>query len=881
MADPVEYKPKGIMLSASQEVTVTLPPRAVRARLAGLLFDSSKCFPLPLSTKGIRAITKLHKEHPDGEVLIVGHTDRKASPDYNLTLSVERAEAVKALLLDEVPAWLAWYGAGKPAEKRWGTVEDQHMLATVKGADGAPFYSGPIDGKNSKDTEDAVRRFQAFAGAAVDGKCGDETRKALIKQFMAQDETSLPAGTKVLTHGCGEFHPVDKTTDEVRSQENRRVEVFIFDPAVQPPPPKKCPGPAGCSEHAKWLEKTWKTVDVTSEPGALTVLVTGEDEVTPIAGASVHLAGPESRDGVSGADGHIAFDDLIPGSYTIIASKDDLTSEASATVAPGAPASAGTGGGAKEGIGEVTAAKKTSGGGTVTTVSIKPDATKVLVTVNDPTGKFTTANFGEASAELVHSNGTTYKAVGTLVSASGEAIVEFPKVPLGQTLVYAERRQGGIVVGRAKIPVAHIKKNPDPKIPHSIPIVLEPVVIITVDLVEKVAKTKIAPEKVIVTVTPAEAEIDKTSKDVLRVVAPKNTEVVIQIETPERSIYKYLSEKEFKNAHKETIPGATAPVKKTVELERRNKIWFVTIDSVRWTDGNYPNEAMEDSTDPKKEKTGYTAVPNIDGVEKVAKATKNEHEVMWIGESMARLKNWKKESPLAVFGSGSWDEWSMQFHKNRTSWAKALKEWQAVLTDDKFIVPTIAFCGSHQLLCAAFSDWKNVAHMIPAAAKSKADGTDPEPTIDDEKPESAGKPARPKRDKRKGEVGLFPLKAIGTDDIFKGIEKHYYALHHEDFVVKAPDGFKQIFGRTTDKAYLPAYQIPVGDRCDSQGYVYTATEKRILYTVQFHPEIDLWHEFGKPGSKAYDEAKPYKDDGHRLLVNFIKIATDWWEKPKP
>ena len=108
---------------------------------------------------------------------------------------------------------------------------------------GPPYYAGPIHGQLDAATDDAVRRFQADHGLAVDGAPGPDTRRALVTDYMGIDGTSLPPGTDVARHGCGEYHNAVPTPDETEEQANRRVEVFFFEGPIEPPPQPRCRRP--------------------------------------------------------------------------------------------------------------------------------------------------------------------------------------------------------------------------------------------------------------------------------------------------------------------------------------------------------------------------------------------------------------------------------------------------------------------------------------------------------------------------------------------------------------------------------------------------------------------------------------------------------------
>lgn len=257
------YERTPLTLATGAAHTVKLPPRVMRGRLTGFLFDTNKTFILPAALTGIRGLASFYAAHPGLKVLVTGHTDTVGPDAANLTLSDERAAAVAAFLVDDVDAWLTHY-QGTPGSSRWGTREDQHMLSALP--DGAPpYYAGPIHGQLDAATQDAVRRFQADHGLTVDGAPGPQTRRALVTDYMNIDGTSLPAGTDVQRHGCGEHHNAVPTPDETDEPANRRVEVFFFEGPVAPPPRPRCPAP-GCPEYPEWLRRTILTIDFTNPP---------------------------------------------------------------------------------------------------------------------------------------------------------------------------------------------------------------------------------------------------------------------------------------------------------------------------------------------------------------------------------------------------------------------------------------------------------------------------------------------------------------------------------------------------------------------------------------------------------------------------------------
>ena len=222
-------------------------------RLIGMHFDTNKNFLLPDAMKGIQKLVDIYKEHPDSEILVVGHTDRFGQPSQNDPISLERADAVAAFLTDDVDAWLGRYEMSvvKNENKLWGWVEDFHMLESL------PDFS------TKPKTQNTVRWFQETRELKVDGSAGPETRRQLITEYMAHDKTTLPAGIEMVTHGCGENFPLDDAgeidtdaPDGEHDEQDRRVEIFVFDPpGIKPKPPRKN-SKKGSKEYPEWMERS-------------------------------------------------------------------------------------------------------------------------------------------------------------------------------------------------------------------------------------------------------------------------------------------------------------------------------------------------------------------------------------------------------------------------------------------------------------------------------------------------------------------------------------------------------------------------------------------------------------------------------------------------
>lgn len=263
-----EFKATSKQLADGIRIPIGLPSivRVVasrpRVRLVGMFFDLNKAFLLPNAMPGIKAIKGLYEDHPTANLLIVGHTDTSGNDDPNLTLSLQRADAVADYLGEKVDPWEAFFQHPEDV-KRWGIREIQLMLSAV--ANGPkPFFEGEATGADDEATKAAVRAYQESRSLEVDGKAGPVTRKSLIKDYMTLDGTKLPSGIKTTTHGCGEFFPEDDTGDGVRNRDNRRVELYFFDGPITPPPPGK-KSKKTSPEYRKWVEQATETVEVAAD----------------------------------------------------------------------------------------------------------------------------------------------------------------------------------------------------------------------------------------------------------------------------------------------------------------------------------------------------------------------------------------------------------------------------------------------------------------------------------------------------------------------------------------------------------------------------------------------------------------------------------------
>lgn len=259
---------RSLSFTTGDDVKVVITQSIVRYRLTGMFFDSAKCFLLPSAMKSIRVLKQIYDQHKGAHLLVVGHTDddAKSGAAYNDILSLERADAMAAFLKDNVDEWYKWYKNDVSWEKAWDTDEDRHMLSALPDALNSYYQQG------GGSLTAAYKAFQTSKGLAQKGKADEATRKALIADYMGQDGTTLPSDVELVTHGCGQHFPdiekpADKETDdekEERQRKNRRVEIFLFDGIITPPPGGMLSGP-NSTDYPAWREAETETIDISNE----------------------------------------------------------------------------------------------------------------------------------------------------------------------------------------------------------------------------------------------------------------------------------------------------------------------------------------------------------------------------------------------------------------------------------------------------------------------------------------------------------------------------------------------------------------------------------------------------------------------------------------
>ena len=285
----------GVQTTVDRPAKLSVQPLVIFVRMLGEHFDIDKSFLLPKALDSVRDLVRLHKDYALTDLLIVGHTDTSATEAYNLDLSLERTSTMRAYLTNDAASWLAWYGDDKKASKRWGATEDAHMIGTAVG--GSAFPATVLGYQQWHNAQ--APRLNDYADLAEDGEIGPRTRKQLILDYMHREDTTVPDGTAIQVHGCGEFFPLDPSGEGLSSsapdgqhvQQDRRVEVFLFPGEIGMLPP--VPGDKASQGEAEYPEWRRRSIDfelLAAKLGQTIVLV--DENEKPLAGIPVMASGP-------------------------------------------------------------------------------------------------------------------------------------------------------------------------------------------------------------------------------------------------------------------------------------------------------------------------------------------------------------------------------------------------------------------------------------------------------------------------------------------------------------------------------------------------------------------------------------------------------------
>lgn len=206
-------------------------------------FRFDKAFVEPCMRSVLKRAASYARDNPGERLVLMGHTDKSGSVEYNQSLSERRARAVFAFQTfgsddssraDALSEWNSLrrnrpVGELPSLKDNWGTREYQHMLQDLG------FYPGAVDGDHGKLTNEAVRAYRCHKGLPPGTHVDDELWEALIEGYLDKDKSEIalprdrffpncPAEIFKWT-GCGENDPLDRR--ETAFRPSRRVELIF------------------------------------------------------------------------------------------------------------------------------------------------------------------------------------------------------------------------------------------------------------------------------------------------------------------------------------------------------------------------------------------------------------------------------------------------------------------------------------------------------------------------------------------------------------------------------------------------------------------------------------------------------------------------------
>lgn len=243
--------PVTVLEGQESRVTIVLRRGSKIGTVFVITFHFDKAFVEPCERHVLKQVRQYALDHPDERLLVIGHTDKAGSDEYNQSLSERRGRATFAMLTvgsDRARSVAEWNelrrarptGTITTVRDTWGTREIQFMLQDLG------RFTGNV-GKDPELTDTAIRQFQRDHGLADDGVVGDGTWPVLIEEYLTHDPLDLPQNQLFRNRnatgcdagplrwlGCGEQDPVDGR--ETAWRPNRRCELMFVKEDVMPCP---------------------------------------------------------------------------------------------------------------------------------------------------------------------------------------------------------------------------------------------------------------------------------------------------------------------------------------------------------------------------------------------------------------------------------------------------------------------------------------------------------------------------------------------------------------------------------------------------------------------------------------------------------------------
>ncbi len=186
-------------------------------------------------------------------ILVVGHTDKKGSSDYNLKLSRQRAENVFAALAGKKTEWAII------SDKKHQVEDYKQILKWISFNWGWDCDPGEVNNEKDSNTSEALKKFQVRYNKEFEEQI-PETGNIEIKTWGAffdvyMEELAIimgitregleeiqsklqfvekPAPSPAPKVGCGENFPASKSKTESENPADRRVEILFFDEGEEP-----------------------------------------------------------------------------------------------------------------------------------------------------------------------------------------------------------------------------------------------------------------------------------------------------------------------------------------------------------------------------------------------------------------------------------------------------------------------------------------------------------------------------------------------------------------------------------------------------------------------------------------------------------------------